>query len=199
MASPRKEIFKEPLVRVNIMNARFPKMCPICGSNVTKTIRVSTIPGWKRWLRPQWGPMHGSRARRRFGISLPQALTFIVPVCEEHHYVDESEWRYRLLCVIIDGILIFALFIALLNRGSNFWLGQATAFWVDYVLAAFVVAMVSSYLAFRLNPFESAFRIVGFDAALQHIWLQLKNHEYRDAFLNENPVSSELVSWIIRL
>ena len=123
----------------------------------------------------------------------------MVPVCEEHHYVDESEWRYRLLCIIIDGILIYALHIALLDVGSSYWLGQATAFWVYYVLAAFVVAMVLSYLAFRLNPFESAFCIVGFDAALQHIWLQFKNHEYRDAFLNENPISSELVSWIIRL
>jgi len=142
--------------------------------------------------------MYGVRARRRFGNSLPQAQTFIVPVCEEHYYGNDSRWRYRVVCLIINGILIFALFIALLNMGSNFWLGRASAFWVYAVLTASVVAMVLSFLAFRSNPFELAFRIVGFDAALQHIWLQLKNHEYRDAFLNENPTSSELVSWIIR-
>jgi len=198
MVSLRKEFFKEPIVRVNATSIRFPRMCPICGSNVSKAIRVSTIPGRKRWLRPQWDPLYGTRARRRFGISLPQAQTFVVPVCEEHHYVDESEWRYRLMYLIIDGILIFALFIALLIMGSNFWLGRANPFWVYTVLTVFVVAMVLSYLAFRSNPFESVFRIVGFDAGLQHVWLQLKNHEYRDAFLNENPLSSELVSWIIR-
>jgi len=198
MVISRKEFFKEPIVRVNTMRIRFTRMCPICGSTVTKTVRVSTNPGRKRWFRPYWDPLHGPRARRRFGISLPQAQTFIVPVCEEHYYGDESESRYRLVCIIVNGLIISALFIALLNMSSNFWLGRANPFWVYPVLSAFVVAMGLSYMAFRSNPFESAFRIVGFDAALQHIWLQLKNHEYRDAFLNENPMSSELVSWIIR-
>ena len=198
MVSPRKEFFKEPIIRVNTMHIRFPRMCPVCGSIVTKTVRVSTIPGRTRWLRPYWDPMYGPRARRRFGISLPQAQTFLVPICEDHHYGDESEWRYRVVCLIVNGIIISALFIALVTMGGNFWLGRANPFWVYPVLTVFVVAMVLSYLAFRSNPFESAFRIVGFDAALQHIWLQLKNHEYRDAFLNENPMSSELVSWIIR-
>ena len=196
--SPRKESFKEPIVRVNATKIRFPKMCPICGSSVTKTIRVTTIPGRKQWLRPHWDPMYSARARRSVGISLPQAQTFIVPVCEAHHYRDESEWRYRLVCLIIDGILLSMLFIAFLNMGSNFWLGRVNPFWVYPVLAVFAVAMVLSYLVFKPNQFETAFRIVGFDADLQHVWLKLKNHEYRDVLLNENPMSSEIVSWIVR-
>ncbi len=196
--SPRKEFFKEPIVRVNATNIRFPKMCPVCGSSVTKTIRVSTIPGRKQWLRPYWNPMFSARTRRRTGISLPQAQTFIVPVCEAHHYGDESEWRYRLVCFIIDGILLSTLFIALVNMGSNFWLGRVNPFWVYPVLGVFIIAMVLSYLVFKPNQFESTFRIVGFDADLQHVWLKLKNHEYRDVLLNENPMSSEIVSWIVR-
>jgi len=198
MVISRKEFFKEPIVRVNTTSVRFPRMCPICGSSVTKTMRVSAIPSQTQWLRPHWDPMFGASVQRRVGSSLQQAQTYIVPVCEEHHYGDESIWRYRMVCIIINGILISALFIALLNISSNFWLGRANAFWVYAVLTVSVVTMVLSCFAFRSNPFESAFRIVGFDAALQHIWLQLKNHEYRDAFLNENPMSSELVSWIIR-
>ena len=196
--SPRKESFKEPIVRVNTTKIRFPKMCPVCGSNVTMAIRVSTIPGRKQWLRPQWDPMFSARARRRAGVSLPQAQTFMVPVCEAHHYGNESEWRYRLLCLIIDGILLSTLFFALVNMGSNFWLGRVNPFWVYLVLGVFVVVMVLSYLTFKSNQFESAFRIVGFDDDLQHVWLKLKNHKYRDALLNENPMSSEIVSWIIR-
>ena len=103
-----------------------------------------------------------------------------------------------MMCLIINGIVISALFMALVIMGSNFWLGRANPFWVYPILTVFVIVLVLSCFAFRSNPFESAFRIVGFDAALQHIWLQLKNHEYRDAFLNENPMSSELVSWIIK-
>ena len=90
------------------------------------------------------------------------------------------------------------LFIAFLNMGSNFWLGRVNPFWVYPVLAVFAVAMVLSYLVFKPNQFETAFRIVGFDADLQHVWLKLKNHEYRDVLLNENPMSSEIVSWIVR-
>ncbi|MGY5862084.1 MAG: hypothetical protein RTU09_06885 [Candidatus Thorarchaeota archaeon] len=197
MVSPRKEFFKEPIVRVNTTGIKFPKICPICGSNATNAIRVSTIPSRKRWLRPQWDPMFWS-GTRRFGRFPSQNQAFRVPVCEEHHYVGENEWRHRSVCIIVDGILIFVLYIALLTMGSSFWLGRASPFWVYHVLAAFVVAIVLSYLTFRSNPFESAFRIVGFDAALQHIWLQLKNPEYRDAFLNENPMNSELVSWIVK-
>ena len=198
MVISRKEFFKEPIVRVNTMRIRFPRMCPICGSTVTKTVRVSTNPGRKRWFRPYWDPLHGPRAQSKFGNSLPQAQIFMVPVCEVHHYGDASEWRYRMMCLIINGIVISALFMALVIMGSNFWLGRANPFWVYPILTVFVIVLVLSCFAFRSNPFESAFRIVGFDAALQYIWLQLKNHEYRDAFLNENPMSSELVSWIIK-
>ncbi len=194
--SPRKESFKEPFVRVNTGKIRFPKMCPICGSNVTKAMRISTVPGRKQWLRPEWDPMYWS-GKRRFGMSLSQAQTFIVPVCEDHYYGDRSEWRHRLLCVVVDGILMAMFFLAFLIMGSNFWLGRVNPFWVYLVLGVFVVAMALSYLAFKSNQFESAFRIVGFDADLQHVWLKLKNHEYRDALLNENPMSSELVNWII--
>ena len=198
MVMSRKEFFKEPIVRVNATSVTFPRMCPICGRSVTKTMRVSTIPGRKRWLRPYWDPLHGPSARKRFDVSLPQPQTFIVPVCEEHRYGDESESRYRMVCLIINGLVLAALFIALLNIGSNFWLGRVNPFWVYPVLTAFVAATILSYLAFRPNPFESAFRVVGFDADLQYVWLKLKNHEYRDTLLNENPMSSELVSWIIK-
>ena len=198
MVSPRKEFFEVPIVRVNTTRIRFPRICPICGSNATKTMRISTIPGRKQWLRPQWDPMFWS-GTQRFGMSLSQAQTFIVPVCEDHYYGDESKCRYRLLCIVADGILMVMSLFALASIGSDFWLGRASAFWVYPVLSFFAVAMALSYFAFKSDPFESCFRIIGFDAGLQHVWLQLKNHEYRDAFLNENPTSSELVSWIIRL
>jgi hypothetical protein len=41
-------------------------------------------------------------------------------------------------------------------------------------------------------------RIVGFDAGLQNIWLDFKNREYRDDFLKENPMTAELVSWVLK-
>jgi len=131
-------------------------------------------------------------------LSLSQAQTFIVPVCEDHYYGDESKCRYRLLCVVADGILMAMSFLALASIGSDFWLGRTNASWAYPVLSFFAVAIVLSYFAFKLDPFESGFRIIGFDAGMQHIWLQLKNHEYRDAFLNENPTSSELVNWIVK-
>ena len=196
MVKPRKEYFKEPIIRVSATRIRYPATCPVCSSNATKTIRISAVPGRKQWNRPAWD--HDWYDRGRSSNSLSQGQTFIVPVCEDHHYVEESESRYHQTCIIIDGIIISVLLIALMIMGSNFWLGRANPFWVYSVLTVFVVAMVLSYFAFRSNPFELAFRIVGFDAALQHIWLQLKNHEYRDAFLKRNPMSSELVSWIIR-
>ncbi len=196
MVKPRKEYFKEPIIRVNTTRIRCPAICPVCGSNATKTMRISAVPGRKQWLRPEWD--HDWSDTRRFGNSLSQGQTFIVPVCEDHYYGDESKCRLRLLCVVADGILMAMSFLAVASIGSDFWLGQTNASWAYPVLSFFAVAIALSYFAFKPDPFESGFRIIGFDAGMQHIWLQLKNHEYRDAFLNENPTSSELVNWIVR-
>lgn len=125
MVKPRKEYFKEPIIRVSTTRIRCPAICPVCGSNATKTMRISAVPGRKQWLRPEWD--HDWSDTRRFGNSLSQGQMFIVPVCEDHYYGDESKCRLRLLCVVADGILMAMSFLAVASIGSDFWLGQTNA------------------------------------------------------------------------
>lgn len=87
---------------------------------------------------------------------------------------------------------------ALLTLGSNLWQGQTSDAWVYGVMVLAAASFIITITAFRSSPIESAMRIVGFDAGLQNIWLDFKNREYRDDFLKENPMTAELVSWVLK-
>ena len=59
--------------------------------------------------------------------------------------------------------------------------------------------IILGYFSFRPNALESAFEIVGFDFDVQYVWLKLKNPDYREKFVQENPMNVELVNWIIKV
>jgi hypothetical protein len=122
----------------------------------------------------------------------------VIPVCEEHAYSDEDYWRYKTLCLIMDGLSMVMLTLALLILGGNMWRGIPSDVWVYAVIALSLVSFILSITAFRPKSIESAVKIVGFDGGLQNIWLDFKNREYRDEFLKENPMTAELVSWVVR-
>ena len=196
--SPRREVFEKPIVRVTMGKIQFPRICPVCGSRATKALRVTTMPGRKQYLRPSWDPMNIPSVRKRLDMTLGNPMALLVPVCEDHFYSSDDDCRYKLLCLISDGILMAMLAFALMIIGGDLWQGQASSFWVYAVVTLAVASFIITVVAFRPRPIEAAVRIVGFDPGLQNIWLDFANRSYQDAFLNENPIYSELVSWIIR-
>ena len=177
---------------------RFPKTCPVCGERATRISRVTVLPGRKQYLRPLWDPVYSPSLRRRMGLSLPETRTFMVLVCENHLYSDEDYCRYRMLCVLADGLSMAILAFALLTLGGDLWQGQSTDAWVYPAVALAIASFILSITAFRSKPLESAMRIVGFDAGLQNVWLRFRNRGYCDEFLKENPMTAELVSWVLR-
>jgi hypothetical protein len=53
-------------------------------------------------------------------------------------------------------------------------------------------------IAFMPNALARAVRIVGFDAGMQNVMIAFKNPEYRDEFMQENQMTADLVSWILK-
>jgi len=196
--SPQRVVFNEPVVRAAIDKVRFPKKCPVCGARATRVSRVTVVPGKKQYLRPIWDPIYSPTQRRRMGLSLPETRTLLVPVCEDHMYSDEDYCRYRTLCMLADGLSMAMLAFALLTLGGDLWQGQTSDVWVYGVMVLAAVSFIITVTAFRSRPIESAMRIVGFDAGLQNVWLDFKNRGYRDEFLKENPMTAELVSWVLK-
>ncbi|MGY5854673.1 MAG: hypothetical protein RTU92_13980 [Candidatus Thorarchaeota archaeon] len=196
--SPRKTVFKEPIVRVKMEGVRFPSTCPVCGAPTTTTTRMTTYPNRKIWLRPGWDPAFTPNARRRLGIANSASSTFRIPVCEDHIVSDQSDCRYRTLCTIGNGLIFaFALF-ALLTTGSDIWLGRRLSLWAPFVVVLVVFTLIVNYFAFRPRPLEAALKIVGFDHGVQYVWLAIKDSHYRETFLDENQMHAELVRWIIK-
>jgi len=197
--NPQKTIFKEPIVRVKASGIIFPKICPVCGESANVKTRMSTIPNKKSYLRPSWDPAFTPSARRRMGISSPPMSTFLIPVCEDHAIYDESDCRYRTLCIICNGLIIAMAVFSLMSVGSDLWLGRGFGMWGFIAIFLISTVFASSLVAFRARPLEQAVKIIGFDYGAQYIWIAFKDSEYRRRFLEENEMNAELVRWIVRV
>jgi hypothetical protein len=89
-------------------------------------------------------------------------------------------------------------FFGLLFAGDAFNRGRAIPIWSFVFTAFFGISMVLTWIAFRPNAIQRAVKIIGFDAGLQHILLVFDNEFYREAVIQDNPMTTELVSWIVR-
>jgi hypothetical protein len=58
--------------------------------------------------------------------------------------------------------------------------------------------MLFTFVAFSPNVLEKAVKIVGFDFGMQNVLLSFKRSDYREQFMNENQMTAELVSWVMR-
>ena len=193
----RRRYFNEPIVRAKISRIRFPKTCPVCGASATKTTRISTNPRRKVWLRPYWDPKFFARSKNH--TLNAETKSFLVDVCEDHAVSDNAEMRVRALSSIVASIVAGASFFAILYAGSDYWAGRPVSPWVYSYLLILGLSLFFVYVSFRPSAIESAFRIIGFDFELQHVWLAMNNPSYRDTFMRENSMSAELVSWIVKV
>lgn len=196
--SPRKEYFDTPVVRVNTLKARFPKICPVCGSPATKIVRMKITTGRKEYLRREWDPAYSPYVRRKYGTPQPEMKVFPVQVCNDHSDPDAGSDRYQSLCLVVDGVLVGFLFFSLLYLGDLLWRGRPLTFWPFLFIGLFALAMVLSALAFMPNALAKAVRIVGFDVGMQNVLIAFKDARYRDEFMRENQMTAELITWIMK-
>lgn len=196
--SPRKEYFDKPVVRVDTLKARFPRICPVCGSPATKIIRMKIASGGDQYLLRSRDPTFSPYVRRKHGPQQPEMKVLLVQVCEDHTDPDAGTDRYQTLCIIVDGFLVAFLFFSLLFMGDKISRGQPITFWPFLFIGLFVISMVLSAVAFMPNALAKAVRIVGFDAGMRNVLIAFKNPNYRDEFMKENQMTAELVSWILK-
>jgi hypothetical protein len=196
--SPKKHIFDEPVVRIEISKAKFPKICPVCGNQATAVSRLTIVSGKPRYLRYDWDPYNHPQVRRKHGIPQPNLKVLPIQVCDAHNYTDEGEDRYKSLCLIIDGLTMALMLFALLFLGDSISRSRTISPWVFVFFAVFTISMFLTAIAFRPNPLTKAVRIIGFDAGMHNIILAFKDPSYRMEFVKENPMTSELVSWVMK-
>ncbi len=196
--SPRKEYFEQPLVRVNLQKAQFPKTCPVCGAAATKVVRMKISKTGKQYLRRSWQYTFSpySRVKQRTDISDVNVLP--IQVCEDHANPDEGTDRYQTLCIIVDGLLMAFVIFSLLIIGDQLSRGLTIDFWPALYISLFGVALLLTAVAFRPNAIEKAVTIIGFDPGIQNVLLSFKHPDYRDQFMRANQMTAELVSWIVR-
>ena len=131
-------------------------------------------------------------------MSTPKSHTLLVHVCDEHYKSDEGDTNFKLLCFIGDGLLAAFLLFALLIAGSNLWIGRPIHPYFFLILGAFLIAIAVTIIAFRAGPLNNAVKIIGFDTGYQYVWLKFKRADYRNIVVEENPMHTELVAWVMR-
>jgi len=182
---------------VKVSRIRFPRICPVCGAPATQTTRILTSPRRKVWLRPTFNPSLYQK-NTNHTVSL-ETKSFLVDVCDEHTISDNAELRARGLSSIIASIVAGVSIFALIYAGADYWLGRPVSPWVFSYLLVLGLSLLFVYISFRPSALESSFRIIGFDFELQHVWLALDNPAYRNSFMSENQLDSELVTWIVKV
>ena len=192
--SPQKLILKEPAVRVQLSRVRFPKVCPVCGAPASIPSRITLSSGGTNWDDPTFRA-HPISMRPS---SRPTPKYLPIFVCEDHYYADDSEERYKSCCLIIDGFAMAFFFFGLMFLGDSFNRGRPIPFWSMAFSAFFAFSMFLSWIAFRPNALQRAVKIVGFDPGMQNILIVFKDKSYRDLIIQENPMTTELVSWIVK-
>ena len=191
--SPRREFFDEPVVRVETLKARFPRTCPVCGSPATKIMRMKIARGTEFT-----DPAYSLSVRRKVGPEHPEMQVLRVQVCEDHANPDAGTDRYQTLCILVDGLLVGFLVFGLLFIGDSFWRGRPMSIWPFLIIGLFGLAMILTTVAFMPNAVAKAVRIVGFDAGMQNVLIAFKSPMYRNEFMQENQMTAELVSWILK-
>ena len=192
--SPRKEYFDEPLVKVDFQKARFPRTCPVCGTPATKVVRMNIAKARKIPLRPSLDYL----SPRRQGFQQSDLMVLPVLVCENHADPDAGTDRYQSLCLAVDGFLTAFLIFSLLFIGDRLWRASPIPSWTFLIIGLFGVAMLFTFVAFSPNVLEKAVKIVGFDPGMQNVLIAFKRTDYREQFMNENQMTAELVTWILR-
>lgn len=194
----KKIYFDEPVVRVDISKARFPRVCPVCGNRATMVSRLTISSRRFQQSRREWSPSTTLQMRKRQDILQQNLKVLPIQVCSDHYYSDEGEDRYKSLCIIADGLAMAFMFFGLLFLGDSLSRGRSVSLWVPIFTAIFVISLVMTMIAFRPSALAQAVKIVGLDAGMQNVLLAFKNETYRDAFLKENPLNSEPVRWIVK-
>jgi hypothetical protein len=202
--SPQKYYFDKPLVRVSLSRVRFPKICPVCGAPSTTTTRFTVTTRRKQYLRRSWDPYYYtssflfSHTGKKQNPMTPVLSVLQINVCEKHYYSDEGEYRYKILCLVIDGLAMALFAFGLMLIGDAISRTQTISSWAFGFIDFFVLSMIASAIAFRPNKLLKSVQIIGFDSGMQNAVLAFSNEFYRDAFMKENPMNSELVTWVLK-
>lgn len=198
--SPQKLYLEEPAVRIELSRVRFPKICPVCGNPASILSRITLASRGHRYLNRAWDPYYTPSlsipARRYLPPTKLKVLTIFV--CDEHYHTDEGHERYKSLCFIVDGFMLAFFVFGLLLLGDSFNRGRSIPFWFLASSSFLGFTLFLTWIAFRPNALQRAVKIVGFDPSMQNILLVFKNKSYQETVIHDNPMTTELVSWIAK-
>ena len=120
-------------------------------------------------------------------------------VCQDHEMSDNAELKFRGLATLITSIIAGVSIFALIYAGSDYWVGRPVSPWVYSYIGILSLSLLLGYVAFRPSALEASIKIIGFDFERQHVWLRLKNHQYMEQLMSENPMAVELVNWVVKV
>ncbi len=192
-----KRVYREPLVRAQVERLRFPAVCPVCGESATTTALVRLTPGQKSWLRPIDDPGFLPGMRVRLGIQPPETIVFRIPVCEAHQYSDQTYTKLNTVLVCVNGLSLALLIISTIFAVEHHHLYGVLPTWYIEIALLALLSLGGSLFILGRRPLPRALRFIGMDPSHRNVLIAIRDPQYRDRLIAENPGIAELVNWIL--
>jgi hypothetical protein len=184
------------IIRVKIGSIVFPEVCPVCMREaddiVRMTVNLYSYGGALESSNPQAALREKlARSNGRITFAIP-GLSFTVPVCERHAPRDIPDkhkvvWFFSMLGGMYPGVFFLFLTLNAIYTQSDF-----IPFLVPWVITVLILGIISGYIFFP-RSFQRYFKILDIESSGENVLLVLSNPEYRNQFLESNPMHAEVV------
>jgi hypothetical protein len=183
------------IIRAKIGSIVFPEVCPVCMHEaddiVRMTINLYSYGGALESSNPQDALREKlAQTNGRISFSIP-GLSLSIPACHRHVPKDIPDlhkviWFCCMLGGMYPGIFYLLLAVNAIHRRMDFF-----PFLVPWLITILILGTISGYIFFP-RAFERYFKILDIEPSGDHILLVLTNPNYRNQFLESNPMHAEI-------
>jgi hypothetical protein len=189
-------LINDNIIRAKIGSVVFPEVCPVCMNEaddiVRMTVNLYSYGGALESSNPQAALREKlARSNGQITFALP-GLSFSVPVCNRHLPKEIPDlhkviWFCCMLGGIYPGVFYLLLTANAIHRRINFF-----PFLIPWIITILILGAISGYIFFP-RAFQRYFKFLEFEPTGENIFLHLGNSNYRDLFLENNPMNAEII------
>ncbi len=200
MGTAKKESLdnsKQTLVKAKITDIRFPEFCPVCMEEAEDLVALSVFTGPDNRWDERKGLLSGwARGEDKVDIALAQArgvTTFWVPACLIHGSGSISTTGKKVMSIAGFMFLFYPLLYFLLGLIVAIEYSRPILDSLIPALLLVLAIIIDIAYGFFPRPLERSVRFLSVDDVKDEVVIHIKNPAYRDLFLNENSMTSELL------
>ncbi|MDF1539152.1 MAG: hypothetical protein P1Q69_09630 [Candidatus Thorarchaeota archaeon] len=184
------------IVRASLSKSVFPEVCPVCMEEAEDLVAIIIMETRSHWNETRGLVSGWTKPEDKGELILSEArggTTFWIPACLQHGSDSMTTPKKKVLSAVGFMVLFYPLLY--------FILGALTAREFSRPLLpilgpmVFIIALMVIDIMYGFYPraIERNIRFLDINRAKDEVMILLKNNEYRDLFLESNPMHAALL------